>query len=860
MSRAILTASMPRDEAAWGRWLVETYVRDPVSFARDMLTGLLSYAGKPEPDPWSCDVLEALIEHRMVAVKSPHGVAKGHPVDMFLDTPKGRRQWGDLQPGDLVWGLTGQPTRILATFPLGTCPVYRVILDDGSATLVDGDHLWSVYHRVTGRVGHGREQWGWSLISTIELLYRGVRQTNGSYQVRLFQLPRHAPVFFPEVTLPIHPYILGVWLGDGSHDGVLTCSDSAILHKIQAVGGTLLPRKPQPLRTPAYKIVGLSQQLKRWGLSHCRAHEKFVPLTYTQAPVSARLDLLRGLMDTDGTCSPYGHLSFTSTSKELASQALWLVRSLGGKGRMSVDMHSGYRKAGNFILCKPAWTVSFRLPHGMSAFYLGRKSARESVWCEDRYLTRFIHAIEPLGDMDSMCIKVAVRDGMYLTNDFIPTHNTATASFAAIWYLWTHPLSKVPIILPTFDVQVRKVFFAELHTWIAQCRLKARMRPLTTSVSIEPHGDEWSLFGYSAGAKAAAREGIHAPGGVLYILDEAKGIDKAIWDAARSSLTGPHDRILAVSTPPLAPIGEFVRVFTSLRDAWKCFSIGPTPRQSPQWIADREREWPRGSPEHTAKVLGEIPQYGGDDTVVPLGLVEAAMRRGTDLGLPGADDRAILAPILAALEGEKIVGVDVARLGSDSTIYARRVGMVILPLIERTKQDTTVTAGEVEELLREGYRAQIDEVGVGVGCLDPILHNPALADQVTGVNFGGAADDPARFCDRGTEMWFQFVDWLRAGGVLPLDDELAAQLCARRYEWVLRGGERVRKLESKEKAKKRGLRSPDRADAVVLACAGARVAVDMSWEDAMQGVYGARQGREGAMQETQGDWEDLARA
>ena len=437
---------------------------------------------------------------------------------------------------------------------------------------------------------------------------------------------------------------------------------------------------------------------------------------------------------------------------------------------------------------------------------------------------------------------------------------TSCAAFAALHFLWTHPLSKIPVVLPTFDVQVRKVFFAELHTWIGRCRLREGMRPLTTSVSIIPHGDEWSLFGYSAGAKAASREGIHAPGGVLYILDEAKGIDKSIWDAARSALTGPHDRILALSTPPLAPIGEFVRVFTSLRDAWKCFSIGQTPRQSPQWIADRAREWPVGSPEHTAKVLGEIPQYGGDDTVVPLGLVEAAMGRGEPMAGMLPDDDALLDPGLTALGGEKIIGVDVARFGNDLTVYARRQGQVILPLICRAQQDTTVTAAEVEEWLRKGYLAHIDESGVGSGCLDPIRHNPALADRAMGLNFGGKADDPERYYDRGTEMWFTFIDWLKAGGVLPQDDDLAAQLCSRRYEWVLRGGERVRKLESKEQAKKRGLRSPDRADAVVLACAGARVAIDMSWEDAMRGVYDARQGREAAMQETQGDWEELARA
>jgi hypothetical protein len=151
---------------------------------------------------------------------------------------------------------------------------------------------------------------------------------------------------------------------------------------------------------------------------------------------------------------------------------------------------------------------------------------------------------------------------------------------------------------------------------------------------------------------------------VLYIFDEAKGIHKKIWDAARGALTGPEDRMLAVSTPPLAPIGEFVRVFMHLRLTWKMFAYGPIPQQSKSWREEREKEWPIGSPELTAKVLGEVPKSSTAKTVIPVNLVEAPMKRRA---------------AQKDLEGVRRTGPDLAHLGIELTVIAMLHGRLILP-------------------------------------------------------------------------------------------------------------------------------------------------------------------------------------
>jgi phage terminase large subunit len=380
---------------------------------------------------------------------------------------------------------------------------------------------------------------------------------------------------------------------------------------------------------------------------------------------------------------------------------------------------------------------------------------------------------------------------------------TTMCAFAIHWYLTTHYCCKIPIIAPTFGKQIKAMIFSEVHAWRRKSLLKDIYTPNQTKMGIVGADNIWFAEGVAAD-DAAKVEGFHAPGGILYVFDEAKGIAKGIWDAARGALTGPEDVMLAVSTPPLAPIGEFVRVFTQLRTTWKTFAFGPTPRQSKQWRKEREKEWPKSSPEYVSKVLGQIPKSSTDRTIIPLDLIEAAMNRQ-----PRPED----------LVGSTQIGMDVARYGQDETVQAFRHGKVILPLEIFSKQDTAISAKLLEEVMPGYDIAQVDEIAVGAGVVDPLSHHPELKDKLVPVKANDESPQPESYHDLGTWMWFQMVKWLEDGGILPYDDELCSQLATREFEWHFQHGRMSRKLVSKKNtAKNREQnKSPDRAVAVILA-------------------------------------------
>jgi len=379
---------------------------------------------------------------------------------------------------------------------------------------------------------------------------------------------------------------------------------------------------------------------------------------------------------------------------------------------------------------------------------------------------------------------------------------TTCAAFAVHWYLPTHYMCKIPIVAPTFGKQVKAMIFSEIHGWRRKSLLRDIYTQNQTKMAIIGAENEWFAEGVAA-EEPDKVEGFHAPGGVLYIFDEAKGIQKKIWDAARGALTGPEDRMLAVSTPPLAPIGEFVRVFTQLRATWKTFAYGPTPRQSKSWRKEREREWPKSSPEYISKVLGEIPKSSTDRTIIPMDLIEKAMMRQ-----PSPED----------LLGVTRIGMDVARYGQDSTVIACLHGKVVLPLEAFAKQDTSISAKLVEELLPSYDSLQVDEATVGAGVIDPLSHHPTLKQKVIPVRNNDASPMPESYHDLATYMWFMLVKWLEDGGILPNDDELASQLATKEFEWHFLHGRMSRKLVSKKDSAKNRQKSPDRADAVILAC------------------------------------------
>lgn len=407
-----------------------------------------SLASSEGPDDWQLRVL-ARLQKRInegkhvirIGVRSGHGVGKAHPIDMQIDTPQGKVRWGSLKPGDSVFGVDGRPTTVLSVHPQGVLPVYRVILDDGSSTVASGDHLWTVKHRKRG----------WITVTTEELAPM-IRA--GAARTRMCSLPETGAVEYPPRWVPVEPYTMGAWLGDGSSNSSrITGADNEVFDQIRSAGYTLTENDSRSCgRARVFNVSRLCHGLRMAGVFECGSHAKHVPEAYKQNHKAVRAEVLRGLLDTDGYVSSDGGIQFCSASRQLVEDVVWLARSLGGKARI-------YNLTKN-----NAFICSLTMPDGFVPFRVSRKAKRVRPQTQKRYAQRFIDSIEPAGEEDCMCLRVEAEDSLYLANDFIPTHNTALMSWIIHWFSSTHPNPQVVCTANTKN-QLDTKTWRELAKW-----------------------------------------------------------------------------------------------------------------------------------------------------------------------------------------------------------------------------------------------------------------------------------------------------------------------------------------------------------------------------------------------------------
>lgn len=369
-----------------------------------------------------------------------HGLAKsgkGHPATYPVLTPAGWKEMQDLSVGEFVVGSDGQPTEVIGVFRRGVLPTATVRFSDGSEVICDLDHLWAVRSNKTQ---------DWQIVTTANLLNgdtldrflpmpRGGEYNFGfscavrtSDRKRRLQIPHlFAPIEFDEVSsLPLDPYVLGAWLGDGhASAGAITCGDVDVIKQIEMSGFSTVKRSNTDY---TYGIYGLVTILKETGLFN----NKHVPENYLHATVQDRLALLQGLMDTDGTTSAHtGSAIFTSTNRNLIESVAELSRSLGGSARIGSPLRKTYTHNEEKRVGKVAWNVTIKLPENMNPFRLKRKLQRyrPNTAQSKHPLDRRIDSVELTGEEEEIiCIQVAAEDSLYITNDYVLTHNTTLGS------------------------------------------------------------------------------------------------------------------------------------------------------------------------------------------------------------------------------------------------------------------------------------------------------------------------------------------------------------------------------------------------------------------------------------------------
>ena len=385
-----------------------------------------------------------LLEKRVIEV-APLAFMRGRaqPLHSKLLTPAGWRKMGSLQAGDFVIGSDGNPTEVTGVFPQGEKLVYRVTMTDGSSTLACAEHLWAVQTASDKR-------WNKPLrvLQTQELM----SNLRCFHQYR-YELPLlSAPVEWESRQTPLDPYSLGLLLGDGcitdKTSPSFATSDVELVSSLELALGDMnlsFRRKSAVdyvITNPAAGHGGiivrnpLTQALRGLNLAGTYSATKFIPQIYLYNCAEIRLAVLQGLLDTDGgpvvqdgrTC----RIQYTTTSERLRDDVVFLVRSLGGvaywRRRKAEGRKPGFARGREIGYRHDAFVLDIRLPESFEPFRLKRKADVYRAHGGGRPV-RFIRHIEPVCVQETQCISVAAADSLYVTDDFILTHNTLADAF-----------------------------------------------------------------------------------------------------------------------------------------------------------------------------------------------------------------------------------------------------------------------------------------------------------------------------------------------------------------------------------------------------------------------------------------------
>ena len=416
------------------------------------------------------------------------------------------------------------------------------------------------------------------------------------------------------------------------------------------------------------------------------------------------------------------------------------------------------------------------------------------------------------------------------------TSKTFSAAEIATWFLNCFDNSKVISTAPT-HTQMKMLLWSEINATYARSRFELEGECLMTEIKTDA-ADHYAI-GFSTD-KPARAEGWHAPA-ILFIFDEAKGVPQWMWDSVRGLMTGGFCRWLAISTTDGVQVGDqYWKIFQGQKSDWNRIHLSALDSPyvtgekfrsidipnlvrpdrfkrswvdpvnlsiqiaTPKYIDDGRKEWGEDSVLYQTKILGKIVDAGAD-SIIKLSQVNKMFANWDNAGFnaDGAD------------EG----GIDVARGGTDDTVFKHRKGMKLIDsrtistanLPEKAKLVFISEEAERFFAFNKKTLIKIDDTGIGGGVTD-IMQAKGYA--IMPVNFGGEASDPDKYPNVASEMWFE-VGKIIHEIACPKGDRLMTELVNRRSKGLDKKGRRV--VESKDDYKVRGFRSPDEADAFLLA-------------------------------------------
>ena len=353
-------------------------------------------------------------------------------LDTKLPTPEGWTTMDEVKTGDRLFDESGNICHVLGVSPVySNRKCFRITFDDGSNIVADADHLWEVEARREGKSSMTHPQWTVKTATTEQL----IPKTHYIYSAK--------PLNLPEMLLPIHPYILGIWLGDGDSTSAYITSGAKDIEEIREIieklGHKLSPVKWDK-RTGAgkFSVYGLFSELKKLSL----LRNKHIPPQYLRASHEQRLMLLWGLMDSDGSIGKSYLCNFTTTSDKLRDGFAELLRTVGIKAIYCTreprkETFVSHSNVVHRITSKlKQYQFSFSFQKNETTFCLSRKKflQQTKTFFHPRRTKRYsIASIEPIESVAVKCVRVTSKSNLFLAGEaMIPTHNTHMTETVAL--------------------------------------------------------------------------------------------------------------------------------------------------------------------------------------------------------------------------------------------------------------------------------------------------------------------------------------------------------------------------------------------------------------------------------------------
>ena len=341
-------------------------------------------------------------------------------IDTLIPTDNGFKKMKDIKVGDKVFNTNGDIVKVVfASDIMYNHKCYKITFNNGEEVFCDDEHIWNV-STIASRKSNNRSKNPQPLYQNIVTkdMVNNVDnlRKNGKHEYN-YRILNPKPIQSTKKDLPIPPYTLGAWLGDGiSKSGSISGMDQEVFDRISKDGYELRLQPSSVVdnnKSVVYGILGLQKQLRENNL----LKNKHIPDIYLFGSAEQRLDLLSGLMDTDGTIRKNGSMSFTNTNKQIIDSIKILLASLGIQSGLK------YYNKEQIKGEKDAYEVAFITT--LPIFNVQRKKDRQKDVISSKKESRSIIDIKEVESFPVKCIKVDDKDGLFLCSEyFIPTHNT----------------------------------------------------------------------------------------------------------------------------------------------------------------------------------------------------------------------------------------------------------------------------------------------------------------------------------------------------------------------------------------------------------------------------------------------------